>query len=104
MTILGQSEELVSRCVECDLAEPESLASLGGSAPGVVDGILSVIHLLTSSTPWLIVSTPISAEVNTKPKPLEPGCLQRLNRATREGWRPSCLRCRIEPVSEEEVL
>ena len=29
-------------CVECDLAEPESLASLGGSAPGVVDGILSV--------------------------------------------------------------
>ena len=41
MTILGRSEELVSRCVECDLAEPESLASLGGSAPGVVDGILS---------------------------------------------------------------
>ena len=39
---LGRSEELVSRCVECDLAEPESLASLGGSAPGVVDGILSV--------------------------------------------------------------
>ena len=37
----GRSEELVSRCVECDLAEPESLASLGGSAPGVVDGILS---------------------------------------------------------------
>ena len=28
-------------CVECDPAEPESLASLGGSAPGVVDGILS---------------------------------------------------------------
>ena len=41
MTILGRSEELVSRCVECDLAEPESLASLGGSAPGLVDGILS---------------------------------------------------------------
>ena len=41
MTSLGRSEELVSRCVECDLAEPESLASLGGSAPGVVDGILS---------------------------------------------------------------
>ena len=40
---LGRSEELVSRCVECDLAEPESLASLGGSAPGVVDGILSVM-------------------------------------------------------------
>ena len=39
---LGRSEELVSRCVECDLAEPESLASLGGSTPGVVDGILSV--------------------------------------------------------------
>ena len=29
-------------CIECHLAEPESLASLGGSAPGVVDGILSV--------------------------------------------------------------
>ena len=29
------------RCVECDLAEPESLASLGGSSPGLVDGILS---------------------------------------------------------------
>ena len=41
MTILGRSEGLVSRCVECDLAEPESLESLGGSAPGVVDGILS---------------------------------------------------------------
>ena len=44
MTIYGRSEELVSRCVECDLAEPESLASLGGSAPGVVDGILSKPH------------------------------------------------------------
>ena len=42
MTIYGRSEELVSRCVECDLAEPESLASLGGSAPGVYDGILSL--------------------------------------------------------------
>ena len=41
MTFEGRFEELVSRCVECDLAEPESLASLGGSAPGVVDGILS---------------------------------------------------------------
>ena len=41
---LGRSEELVSRCVECDLAEPESLASLGGSAPGLVDGILSTNH------------------------------------------------------------
>ena len=41
MTIYGRYEELVSRCVECDLAEPESLTSLGGSAPGVVDGILS---------------------------------------------------------------
>ena len=29
-------------CVECNLAEPESLASLGGSAPGLVDGILSL--------------------------------------------------------------
>ena len=42
MTIYGQAEELVSRCIECDLAEPESLASLGGSAPGLVDGILSL--------------------------------------------------------------
>ena len=41
MTFYGRSEELVSWCVECDLAEPESLASLGGSAPGLVDGILS---------------------------------------------------------------
>ena len=41
MTIYGRSEELVSRCIECDLAEPESLASLGGSTPGLVDGILS---------------------------------------------------------------
>ena len=41
MTIYSRSEELVSRCVECDLAEPESLTSLGGSAPGFVDGILS---------------------------------------------------------------
>ena len=40
---VGRSEELVSRCVECDLAEPESLASLGGSAPGVVDRILSTL-------------------------------------------------------------
>ena len=30
-------------CVECDLAEPESLASLGGSEPRVVDGILSIV-------------------------------------------------------------
>ena len=43
MTIYDPSEELVSRCVECDLAEPESLASLGGSAPGLVEGILSLI-------------------------------------------------------------
>ena len=43
---LGRSEELVSRCVECDLAEPESLASLGGSAPGVFDGILSLVDTL----------------------------------------------------------
>ena len=41
---LGRSEELVSRCVECDLAEPESLASLGGSAPRVFGGILSHRH------------------------------------------------------------
>ena len=41
MTIYGRFEEQVSRCVKCDLAEPESLASLGGSAPGLVDGIRS---------------------------------------------------------------
>ena len=49
MTILGRSEELVSRCVECDLADPESLASLGGSAPGVVDGILSKSYMFGDS-------------------------------------------------------
>ena len=48
---LGRSEELVSRCVECDLAEPESLASLGGSAPGVVDGILSPMQHQSPHTP-----------------------------------------------------
>ena len=42
MTIYGRSEEVVSRCVECYLAEPETLTSLGDSAPGVVDGILSL--------------------------------------------------------------
>ena len=40
VTIKGRYEELVSRCVECDLTEPESLDSLGGSAPGSVEGIL----------------------------------------------------------------
>ena len=50
MTILGRSEELVSRCIECDLAEPESLASLGGSAPGVVNGILSAIAAKSALT------------------------------------------------------
>ena len=65
---------------------------------------MRVIQLLSISTPWLIFSTPIPAEVSTKQKPFELGCLQHLNRATREGWRPSCLRCRIEPASEKEVL
>ena len=49
-------------CVECDLAEPESLASLGGSAPGVVDGILLHVHSLLGLPihvyiflrPWLV--------------------------------------------------
>ena len=45
MTIYSRSEELVSRCVKCDLAEPESLASLGGSASGLVDGILSIMYV-----------------------------------------------------------
>ena len=51
MTIYGRSEELVSRCVECDLAEPESLAFLGGSAPGLVDGILSLLEPDYSNLP-----------------------------------------------------
>ena len=50
MTIYGRSEELVSSRIECDLAEPESLASLGGSSPGVVDGILSLLFC------WVAVS------------------------------------------------
>ena len=49
MTIYGLSEELVSRCIECNLAEPESLASLGGSAPGLVDGILSDLERMPST-------------------------------------------------------
>ena len=52
MTIYGRSEELVSRCIECDLAEPESLASLGGSAPGLVDGILSEPRGMPQSIPY----------------------------------------------------
>ena len=48
MTIYSQSEELVSRCIECDLAEPESLTSQGGSAPGLSDGILSM-----RDHPWM---------------------------------------------------
>ena len=47
VTIYGRSEELVSRCAECQLAEPESLPSLGGSAPGVFDGILSLYKTST---------------------------------------------------------
>ena len=58
---LGRSEELVSRCVECDLAEPESLVSLGGSAPGVVDGILSI---LTSPSIFADVGTKITVMEN----------------------------------------
>ena len=61
MTIYGRSEELVSRCIECDLAEPESLASQGGSAPGLVDGILSICSVAvleaTNSEPYVAVST-----------------------------------------------
>ena len=63
---LGRSEELVSRCVECDLAEPESLASLGGSAPGVVDGILSAERIsdsrrgITRSQPMHNINRPTS--------------------------------------------
>ena len=53
--------ELVSRCVECNLAEPESLASLGGSAPGVVDGILS----LETDQRRLLPGGPSSSEGST---------------------------------------
>ena len=49
MTIHGRPEELVSSRVECNVAQPESLASLGGSAPGLVDGILSHISALSRS-------------------------------------------------------
>ena len=55
VTIYGQSEELVSRCVECDLAEPESLGSLGGSVPGLIDGILSLpINWVAVILFWII--------------------------------------------------
>ena len=60
MTIYGRSEELVSRFVECDLAEPESLASLGGSAPGLVDGIMSI----GVSTIFSIVDLPLVESVD----------------------------------------
>ena len=55
MTIYGWSEELVSRCVECNLAEPESLVSLGGSAPRLVDGILSLstMNKIRMFTSWM---------------------------------------------------
>ena len=62
MTIYGRSEELVSRCIECGLAEPESLASLGGSAPGLVDGILSFKFDPAASPPrWNVVRPTASA-------------------------------------------
>ena len=61
---LGRSEELVSRCVECDLAEPESLASLGGSAPGVVDGILSISDLPRLPFNHNIVFAPLVVRVS----------------------------------------
>ena len=65
---------------------------------------MRVIHLLSILTPWLIVSTPIPAEVSTKQKTFEPGCLQCLNRATRERWRPSSLQCQIVPASEKKCF
>ena len=69
MTILGRSEELVSRCVECDLAEPESLSSLGGSAPGVVDGILSALYgcWRTSSEVLIEIGLVLIAHGNENP-------------------------------------
>ena len=74
MTIKGQSEELVSRCVECDLAEPESLASLGGSAPGVVDGILltrpRTTPSSTSDSRVRLLPSPLTTETSLK------GCFQ----------------------------
>ena len=72
MTIYGRSEELVSRCDECDLAEPESLASLGGSAPGLCDGTLSVsskfvlwTFFLLPILVFLVLSYPAQALMST---------------------------------------
>ena len=62
MTIYGRSVELVSRCVECDLAEPEPLTSLGGSAPGVVEGILSEIVGLIGIFSRLILNLDLELE------------------------------------------
>ena len=71
---LGRSEELVSRCVECDLAEPESLASLGGSAPGVVDGILSSIQReLLMPSPEVIDLTLSDDKIQPDPIPSDQG-------------------------------
>ena len=71
MTILGRSEELVSRCIECDLAEPESLASLGGSAPGVVDGILSLTKLpvITPPIKYVLITQWKPSSINPSTSP-----------------------------------
>ena len=66
---LGRSEELVSRCVECDLAEPESLASLGGSAPGVVDGILSPQSISIRVHPKSLIGMPYAHSLHGHPHP-----------------------------------
>ena len=43
----SRSEELVSRCVECDLAEPESLASLGFCQDPMVLAVKERYHHVT---------------------------------------------------------
>ena len=53
-------------CVECDLAEPESLASPGGSAPGVVNGILSCIIQHSSGSPINLRLNPFLIRICTK--------------------------------------
>ena len=91
MTILGRSEELVSRCVECDLAEPESLASLGGSAPGVVDGILSYRDLVmsTEGISLNIVENAVSEE-------LTKGDLKKSWERLERRWKPKTREDKVE--------
>ena len=65
LTIYGRSEELVSWCVECNLAEPESLASLGGSAPGLADRILSILDTYLFSNSMGMVGNLYKCKLDT---------------------------------------